>query len=82
MEFSMLIESKEKHYRVTFDDPEKAFYKFQKPIVVEYLEKLGGKENPLNMLKIKCQILGANVIFIQGILDTFPLKVEENKDSH
>lgn len=78
----MLIESKEKHYRVTFDDSEKAFYKFQKPIVVEYLEKLGGKENPLNMLKIKCQILGANVIFIQGILDTFPLKVEENKDSH
>ena len=32
------------------------------------------------MLKTKCQTLGENVIFIQGILDTFPLKLEGEKN--
>ena len=61
----------------------KVFYKFLKPIVVEYLKKLGGEGNLLNALKIICQILGTNCCYLlRELLDTFSLKLEGNKDSY
>ena len=61
----------------------KVFYKFLKPIVVEYLKKLGGEGKLLNALKTICQILGTNCCYLlRELLDTFSLKLEGNKDSY
>ena len=63
----------DKNYIIISTDAEKAFEKIQHPFITKMLNKLGIKENYLNITKAIYEMPTANIILNSEKLKAFPL---------